>query len=750
MSSTFDLLSGVEIDDAELEQLRVSYVRPAASLLSDKLFLRYSTSAAAWRDQAKQDEDFRNGAQWTDESKKRLLYRKQRAIVVNVIKPAVEQAKAHLTSNRPRFSSSAREDSDVRTGKMFSELMSYIWDVSDGDVMHKLIIDDYYVKGMGAWFIDYDAHADFGKGEIFLRSLDPYELFIDPNAKDPFARDAAHMLIVRILTGEQIQQSFPTDAKRVFAIGEKTMGTMTPGSLLSGDEGQTLIQDDYEAWKYRAIDRYSRVKIRYVHVYKPSDGTEKILVLNEAKKFFQQGAFIEKGVQDVRYITEADEVQQTAQLYQQTGGIYHYIIDPTTQQPVMQPGPESEGDEPGSTRILIPTTNGALLKQGVFTVNEYYENRIQRTLTIGGVLVYEGVMPISQYPIVPVMNHFMRNPYPMSDVRFVRSIQELINKTQSLILLHAANSANVKVLLPEGSQKVETVERQLAKPGIAVATYNAELGAPTIGQPIPMPAELYRTLEQGKADIERILGIYEFMQGGGGSAPQTYKGTVAIDEMSQRRIRSKQADIEAALIQAAKVVVEMIQAYYTEHKVVRILEPNHKPRQMEINVPIYDTLGEEVTGYLNDVTVGKYDIVLISGSMLPNNRWARFDYYVQLFQLGVIDQIELLKQTEVVDIEDVLNRHSQMAQAQQQIEALTEQVKNLQGDLQTANREGVQDRKRVEVEKFKTKLNDTASRSEAAGTVFQKQLASELAQMRRVNAYQTANRAQELRDNAEA
>jgi len=37
----------------------------------------------------------------------------------------------------------------------------------------------------------------------------------------------------------------------------------------------------------------------------------------------------------------------------------------------------------------------------------------------------------------------------------------------------------------------------------------------------------------------------------------------------------------------------------------------------------------------------------------------------------------------------------------------------LQGDLQTARRESVSDRKRVEVEKFKSKLSDVESNSKA-------------------------------------
>lgn len=731
MRNVFDLMTGQELNEEELRQLKQVYAKPANVTLSEELLDSYEASRASWALQAKEDEDFRNGAQWTEKAKTTLRKRKQSPVVVNVIKPTVETGKALLTSNRPRFTSSAQEDSDVRVGKMFSELMSRIWTISDGDVQHKQVIDDYYVKGMGVWFVDYDPQADFGKGEIFVRSLDPFDVYIDPNAQDIFARDAAHILIHRTLTAEQIQRWLP-DAKRILALATEDSRNRRPGSMRSGSEGQTdQVLDQYHR-HYSAIDRFSKIKIRYVRIEKLPDNTEKMLVESEAKKYFAQPAVIEQGAKGTRYVTEADEVQEALRRFQETGGTYHFIQDPISGSPVMQPGPATEQAIPESEVVMQVTTNAELLKQGIFEVYPYVEDRIQRTLSVGGVLVWEGILPIADYPIIPVMNHFTRNPYPMSDVRFVRPIQELINKIRSLILTHAANSANVRVFVPEGTNKTR-VEEAFRKPGVAVETYNPELGAPVIAQTYPIAPELFKDEQDAKQDIERIFGVYEFMQGNIEKAPETYKGTVALDEYSQRRIRSKQADIEAALNVMARVVVDMIQAYYTEHKVIRILEPNHPPRQLEINVPIYDDLGQEITGRVNDVTVGHYDIVLVSGSMLPNNRWARFDYYMQLYQAGLIDQVEVLKQTEVVDMEGVLNRHNRELKLQQALMQAQEQIKQLRGDLQTAQRESVQDRKRVEVEKFKGRLNETGSDIKAASKVFQLRLGDELGRVQQAN-----------------
>ena len=95
---------------------------------------------------------------------------------------------------------------------------------------------------------------------------------------------------------------------------------------------------------------------------------------------------------------------------------------------------------------------------------------------------------------------------------------------------------------------------------------------------------------------------------------------------------------------------------------------------------------------------------VVSGSTLPSNRWSRFEYYKELYSLGVIDQEELLSQTDVADMEGVLERAGQMQQMQQQIQGAQEEIKKLKGDLQTAQRESLHDRKRVELKDFEVKL----------------------------------------------
>jgi len=175
-----------------------------------------------------------------------------------------------------------------------------------------------------------------------------------------------------------------------------------------------------------------------------------------------------------------------------------------------------------------------------------------------------------------------------------------------------------------------------------------------------------------------------------------------------------------------KIVIQWIQRIYTSEKVIRLLQPNNAPKETSLNQDIYDSITGEFLYRMNDITVGKYDLIVVSGSTLPTNRWARFEYYMQLLQAGVIDAEEVLKQTDVADMEGVLARRNQVQQLQGQVQGLEGQVKKLSGDLQTAERASINDRKRVEVMQFEMKLAKAEAKAEMAASLYQSRATDQL------------------------
>jgi small-conductance mechanosensitive channel len=143
--------------------------------------------------------------------------------------------------------------------------------------------------------------------------------------------------------------------------------------------------------------------------------------------------------------------------------------------------------------------------------------------------------------------------------------------------------------------------------------------------------------------------------------------------------------------------------------------------EIAINKKLYDDKGNEI-GVFNDITVGNYDVVIVTGSTLPTNRYAQLELYMDAYKNGLIDRQEVLKKTEVFDIEGVLERTDTIAKLEQAVEQAQEQIKELKGDLQTREREVYHAKQKAELEKFKGDLDKTSTRAKAAGTVFEKRL----------------------------
>ena len=467
------------------------------------------------------------------------------------------------------------------------------------------------------------------------------------------------------------------------------------------------------------IERFTKVKTPMLRVYDPYEPREHIFTEAQYEEYLKRPAFVvhKRGVDPI-YLTSKEDVEEANEMYEKFEGVYHEYMDPNTGTPIQLKGEEQQGSIPNSTTRIIPISMLDLVQDKMIQITPIKCDRVRCIITVGDKLLVDYMKPIEFYPIITLMNHHDRNPFPQSDVRLVKGLQEYINKVRSLIIAHASSSTNVKLLIPRGSVDKRNLEQEWAKAGTAVVEFDPELGQPIVAGPVPLPNELYNNEREAKADIERILGIYALMQGDQGASPQTYKGTIALDEFGQRRIRSKKDDIESFLNHLGKVVIQLIQWIYTEEKTIRIIQPNQSPRTEQINQLVFDDFTNVILGRINDVTIGNYDVQVVSGSTMPSNRWSRFEYYKELFSMGVIDQEELLKQTDVADMEGVLERASIMSQMNNKVVQLEDQVKKLEGDLQTAQRESIHDRKRVEIKDFEVKLAKLEAQMSAASQLY--------------------------------
>lgn len=695
---------------------------------------QYLSSATEWRQQVVEDRDFSLGAQITQKKQKALRKRGITPYTFDFLHQKIDNAVAMLTSNKPQWSGTGREDSDARVARLFSYVMAYVFEINKGITNLKIMIKDAYISGMGWLVFYYDPTKDYGKGDICFKQMDTLNVLVDPNSKEPFFTDAAHIIIRNIITHEQFQRFYPQYVELLSSM-ETMEGDLHPVGTNYGLQGQGSAHRSLNAnmtKKYLELDRYSKIKVPMIHAYEPNSGFEKLISPEQAQEYFQKTPVaIVHSAQGTQHHVDPKSVRDAMNLVQSFGNIFHQV---QTQEGQVQffPGdesvehPEGIAPIPNSTKEVQIVPMMLFVERKVVQANEILVDRIKRSYIVGNVKVYEEILPIEDYPLVPLTFEYNRDPFPISPVRRARPFQEYINSIGNIIVEHAANTASIRMMYPRGGYNEAELNKKWNTPGTALIPYEAEAGQIVPIYPPPLPAELYRNFESARQSMDELLGVYPSMQGDPQNSPETFKGTVTLDEFGQRRMKSKKDDIEASLNQCARVIVQMIQAYYNHYKIIRLLRPNGDYTSVVLNADKafhHEDLTVDAEFVVSDTSIGRYDIVTVAGSMLPSNRWALAEYYMELYKVGLLDREEVLRKTDVADVESVLKRMSEIEQLKQVVGQLQGEVKRLSGDLQTAQRESVNALKRMEVNQFEKELNEQTVRAQAATEVYRQRLA---------------------------
>jgi len=709
--------------------------------LTRRLYDEYRDHHHAWVEDASEDLEFYNGQHWTDEQREVLQERGQKAVEIETTYQLVEQAVAMLTANNPQFRATARENSDVSYADLIADLQQWMWKQSDGSRKLKAVTRDYYVRGLGYLYAYVDPNLDRGKGEVVMKDLDPFTVLPDPNATHPLLDDAAHVLVRRVLTAEQIRSRWPQAPLQ--DVQETTGGTPTFRKR-SGSYDATLHGESRDQLhkKYEVIERYTKVERPHFRVRNPVSGEEQVFDKQEYRQFLDRPAYLVGTPNGPRPVTGQQEVQALDQIHDEMGPVYHMERPPPTREGAPQPPQPAPGraDQnpqgvPGSTRELQPTTAGTLIEQGQIESHRFIQERIKVVTTVGAtpgrLLAPIQELPVSDYPVVPFPNTHNRNPYPISDVRRVRDLQELINKTNSLILAHAANTTNQKVFFPQGSiQDPGYYEEKWSQAGAQMMPYDpayGQRGGIEVAAPNQLPAQLYQNQDRFIQLMQQTLGIFSLQQGDPSKAPDTYQGTLSLDEFGKRRLKSKKDDIEYSLERVGDVATRMAQKLYRPDKVIRLTQPNGETVEQKLGVPGPQQTGQQKLDLqrFQEMMSIPYDVMIEGGSTLESNRWAKLQQYMEMYSAGIVDDVAVLKHSDLPDAESILQRKSMYSQMQKNIQSLQTTIDNLKSDLQTAQRAEMRAKKEAEMSDFKAKLDRVEGDLEQMSQVYQQNLAKE-------------------------
>tara|TARA_R100001591_G_scaffold40268_1_gene51894 strand:- start:6518 stop:8572 length:2055 start_codon:yes stop_codon:yes gene_type:complete len=632
------------------------------ALYNEELFKRWRDARDSWDSQARKDLDFYLGNHFTSDESDELQSRNQADIPMDRISPAVEKLKSFMTARPPVFTAMPREDSDAKMAKVWQTILGAIWEGSDGDSQVKQAIHDFSTVGIGYLYVYVDAEADMGRGDVRFVHINPFRVYVPPSSRDRWFGDADGIILSTILTGEQLVNLYP----ELGATIDKETGEELDSIL---NEISTYSDEDFP----NTQNKLSR------DVYTPSE------------------------TKDYDYYRE-NKYQVLERFYKKKVTFYRLIDNQT--------GAESILNE--EEFLIISDERASDFERNLLSYEAFIQTRVAVIVTCGEIVLDEYLLNIKDYPIVCFPNNWTETPYPRSDVSRALPMQRLLNKLWSLALSHAQASAGLKLLVPVGSavNGLDQLERDWANPN-AVIEVDSSQGEPHYPSPTPLAGEFYRLIQQCEFYIDFIFGIPEIMHGMADKAPETFKGTQQMIALGSERSKSKLRDVEHSIIKLGRVIYAMSKQQYTYRKYFRTASPNNDLTEVTINM--YDDVTQTIIDIQKDKNnIEQHDIRIVPGSTLPTSKYAELNVYLEAYQLGIVDKLEVLKKNpEIFDKEGVMQRSGEIQQLQAINAQLQQQLKELQGDLQTARRESVADRKRVEVQKFKSKLGSVAADAKA-------------------------------------
>ena len=681
--------------------------------INKQLFDRANTGdRTKWQSISQQGYDFYLGEQLSESERSVLENSGMPSFIINRITPIVEIMKYFTTANNPRWKAVGATGDYTDIAQIHSDIADYCWGLSNGKSLYSQVISDTLTKGIGYFQIDIDSDADRGQGEVMFKSINPYDVYVDPMSRDILFRDAAFILIRKSMTKTQLMNHLPQYKSKIKNVTTQSAIRSYSGrnyavgdSIQSEDLSIGLTPEAEDDMIVDFFEVYRKVKYKFYNIFievPPNEGQ-----MEEIKKQ------VNVKIQEMQKELDVAEKEQEMQMQQALAEGAIIEERAALEMEKMKKNNKRQIEEKRRELISI-ATEGAIKKTNDIVSEKDYnimiknkqvasfivkaipfnDSRIKVTCSVGDdIFLYEYILPIGLYPIVPIPYMYTGSPFPMSAVTPLVGKQQEINKAHQIMLHNANLASNLRWMYEEGSVPEDEWEQYSSAPG-ALLKYRQGFTPPTPILPAPINNAFFTVVQEGKQDAEYIAGVPSAMMGFTQQQPETFRGLLANDEFGTRRLKSWMSSIaEPALEHLGEVFKQMAQSVYKIDKVFRIVQPEAgrsadeaEEREQRINIPIYNDYGK-VIGKWNDYASARFDIRLIAGATMPINRWALVEEYFRWFQAGLIDDIAMLAETDIRNKKQVAARQSMYAQMRQQLEGMEKEMKNKEGTIQSLERQ---------------------------------------------------------------
>jgi hypothetical protein len=592
-------------------------------------------------DDAKKFDDFYVGDQWDSKDKQKLKAQGRPALTINTILSTINTVLGEQSSNRADIAFKPRRDATQQVADIMTQVAMQVTDNNQYEWIESQVFADGLIQDRGYIDLrmDFDDHIE---GEVRMSDVDPKDVILDPEAKDYDPKTWNRVTVSRWVSLEDIELTYGKDkAQRIKDLVGSGQDRGHDSIIYNdGTFGTTDSVTPQEVDSDPELDRTIK-KIRIIDV--------------QQRKLQMAEHFANPTTGDLRLVPEHWSKEQAHFFAEQYGFLIH--------------------------KKLI--------------------RRVRWTVAADKVLLHDKWSPYKEFTIVPYFPYFRRGR-PFGMVRNLISPQEQLNKVSSQLLHVVNSSANGGWKIETGSlanMTPEQLETRGAETGLVVE-YNKGSAPPEKILPNQIPTGLTNISQTAQQNIQSISGINDGMRG----ETSAEVSGVALQQKQLRgsiQIQSPLDNLARTRYLVAQRMVELIQGFYTEPRIMQVTNYNDPAKQSQtISINQQSPTGEVI----NNITMGEYDIVVTSQPARDNFDESQFAEAISLREAGimvpddaVIEYSHLNRKTELAERVRQMMGQGELTEEQQQMQQMQMQIEMQRIQLELGNLEADLQKKQSEI-----------------------------------------------------
>ena len=523
---------------------------------------------------AKRCDAFYRGEQWDAADLSTLDDQGRPALTINTILPTINTVIGEQSTRRMDVTFKPRGNGQQEIADTLTKLFLQISDNNKLDWVEAQVFSDGLIQDRG-WFdvrIDFDDHI---QGEVRITSKDPLDILIDPDGKDYDPRTWNEVFETKWMSLDEIEEIY----------GQKKADKLR----ITVEQGSALGTDSIEYEETRYGDTYSGVEYQQGNTTNPEENRALRSVRVIERQYYRLKEcmfYVDRFTGDMRQVPYGWTKKKREQFADE------YDLD----------------------------------------IIEKLVRKVRWTVTADLIVLHDDWSPYDHFTLVPYFP-FWRRGRPFGMVRNLISPQEQLNKISSQELHIVNTTANSGWIVESGSlsgMDADDLEEHGAETGL-VLEFNRGFNPPAKIPPNQIPTGLDRISQKAAVNIKQISGISDSMLGT--DSPEV--SGVAIQAKQNRGVMMIQVPLDnlaKSRQYLAEKILNLVQAYYTEERVVQIVNEADPMKGSDPMVLNQMTPEGEI---INDLTVGEYDVVISSSPARDNFDEMQFAEALQLRQVGV-------------------------------------------------------------------------------------------------------------------